>query len=74
MQHQIEPHALTARIRGTLLFLLAWPTLVVAMRRRSRPTERWVGDSHDMTPNRKIPTACSCVRRAVSSYSGPKRR
>jgi hypothetical protein len=54
MQHQIEPHALTARIRGKLLFLLAWPSLVVAMRRRSRPTELWIGDSHAMTSNRKV--------------------
>lgn len=53
MQHQIEPHTLTARLRGKLLFLLAWPSLVVAMR-RSRQTELWIGDSHAMTSNREV--------------------
>lgn len=53
MRYRIEPHALHARIRGKLLFLLAWPTLLLAMRRR-RPTELWIGDSHAMSFNRKI--------------------
>lgn len=54
ISHQIEPHLLTDRIRGKLLFLLAWPTLIVAMRRRSRRTELWIGDSHAMTVNREV--------------------
>jgi hypothetical protein len=53
MRYRIEPHSLPARIRGKLLFLLAWPTLLVAMR-RTRPTELWIGDSHAMSFNRKI--------------------
>jgi hypothetical protein len=54
ISHGIEPHRLSDRIRGKLLFLLAWPTLLVAMRRRSRRTELWIGDSHAMTVNRKV--------------------
>lgn len=54
ISHQIEPHALIDRVRGKLLFLLAWPTLLVAMRRRSRKTEIWIGDSHAMTVNRQV--------------------
>lgn len=42
------------RIRGKLLFLLAWPSLLVAMRRRSRRTELWIGDSHAMSVNRDV--------------------
>jgi hypothetical protein len=42
------------RIRGKLLFLVAWPTLLVAMRRRSRRTELWIGDSHAMSVNREV--------------------
>jgi hypothetical protein len=42
------------RIRGKLLFLVAWPSLVVAMRRRSRRTELWIGDSHAMSVNREV--------------------
>lgn len=52
--HRIEPHRLFDRVRGKLLFLLAWPTLVVAMRRRSRRTELWIGDSHAMGINRTV--------------------
>ncbi|HEX6389184.1 MAG TPA: hypothetical protein VFZ89_07055 [Solirubrobacteraceae bacterium] len=51
---RIEPYRLSERVLGKLLFLLAWPTLVVAMRRRSRRTELWIGDSHAMSVNRKI--------------------
>jgi hypothetical protein len=54
ISHRIEPHALTDRIRGKLLFLLAWPTLLWAMRRRSRRTELWIGDSHAMCVNREV--------------------
>jgi hypothetical protein len=45
------------RIRGKLLFLLAWPTLVIAVRRRSRSTELWIGDSHAMSVNREVTNA-----------------
>ncbi|GAC1439151.1 MAG: hypothetical protein NVSMB51_16590 [Solirubrobacteraceae bacterium] len=54
ISHRIEPHALSARVRGKLLFLLAWPSLLVAMRRRSRKTELWIGDSHAMCVNRPV--------------------
>ena len=54
ISHQIEPHALSDRIRGKLLFLLAWPSLLVAMRRRKRRTELWIGDSHAMCVNRRV--------------------
>jgi hypothetical protein len=54
ISHRIEPHALRDRIRGKLLFLLAWPSLIVAMRRRSRRTELWIGDSHAMCVNREV--------------------
>src|SRR5882757_1264821 len=54
ISHRIEPHALSDRIRGKLLFLLAWPTLLWAMRRRSRRTELWIGDSHAMCVNREV--------------------
>lgn len=54
ISHRIEPHRLLDRIRGKLLFLLAWPSLLVAMRRRSRRTELWIGDSHAMTVNRQV--------------------
>jgi hypothetical protein len=54
MQHQIEPHRLSDRIRGKLLFMLAWPALMVAVRRTSRPTELWIGDSHAVTYNREV--------------------
>jgi hypothetical protein len=53
MQRRIEPHQLTDRIRGKLLFLLAWPTFVAALR-RSRQTELWIGDSHAMTSTRTV--------------------
>lgn len=54
MPYQIEPHALSDRIRGKLLFLIASPAFLVAMRRRSRRTELWIGDSHAMTSNRLV--------------------
>lgn len=54
ISRRIEPHALKDRIRGKLLFLLASPSLVVAMRRRSRRTELWIGDSHAMCVNRQV--------------------
>ena len=54
ISHGHEPHRLSDRIRGKLLFLLAWPSLVVAMRRRSRRTELWIGDSHAMCVNRRV--------------------
>lgn len=54
ISHRIEPHALGDRIRGKLLFLLAAPALVRAMRRRSRRTELWIGDSHAMCVNRQV--------------------
>jgi hypothetical protein len=54
ISHRIEPHRLDDRIRGKLLFLLAWPSLIVAMRRRSRRTELWIGDSHAMCVNRPV--------------------
>jgi hypothetical protein len=54
ISHRIEPHALRDRIRGKLLFLLAWPSLVIAMRRESRKTELWIGDSHAMCVNRQV--------------------
>lgn len=41
------------KLRGRLSFLIAWPALLVLMRRR-RPTELWIGDSHAMTFNRHI--------------------
>ena len=53
MPYQIEPHAISARLRGKLLFLPAWLRLVIAMRRR-RPTELWIGDSHAMGINRPV--------------------
>jgi hypothetical protein len=52
--HRIEPHLLRDRIRGKLLFLLAWPSLLIAMRRRKRRTEIWIGDSHAMCVNRQV--------------------
>jgi hypothetical protein len=52
--HRIEPHLLRDRIRGKLLFLLAWPSLLIAMRRRKRRTELWIGDSHAMCVNRHV--------------------
>ncbi len=54
ISNRIEPHRLSDRIRGKLLFLLAWPSLVWAMRRRKRRTELWIGDSHAMTVNRQV--------------------
>jgi hypothetical protein len=54
ISHQIEPHRLRDRIRGKLLFLLAWPSLLIAMRRRKRRTELWIGDSHAMCVNRPV--------------------
>jgi hypothetical protein len=54
ISNRIEPSALRDKVRGKLLFLLAWPSLVVAMRRRSRRTELWVGDSHAMCVNREV--------------------
>lgn len=57
ISHRIEPHALRDRIRGKLLFLLAWPSLVVAIRRRKRRTELWIGDSHAMCVNRQVTNA-----------------
>jgi hypothetical protein len=61
--HQIskwhEPHRLIDRIIGKLLFLTAWPSLIVAMRRRRR-TELWIGDSHAMALNRKATNSMFC--------------
>jgi hypothetical protein len=54
ISHRIEPHRLSDRIRGKLLFLLAWPSLALAMRRRSRRSELWIGDSHAMCVNRQV--------------------
>lgn len=54
-----EPHRLSDRIIGKLLFLLAWPSLIVAMRRRRR-TELWIGDSHAMALNRKATNSMFC--------------
>jgi hypothetical protein len=54
ISHRIEPHRLSDRIRGKLLFLLAWPSLTLAMRRRSRRSELWIGDSHAMCVNRQV--------------------
>ncbi len=54
ISHRIEPHALSDRIRGKLLFLLAWPSLLIAMRRRKGRTELWIGDSHAMCVNRRV--------------------
>jgi hypothetical protein len=54
ISHQIEPHRLRDRIRGKLLFLRAWPSLLIAMRRRNRRTELWIGDSHAMCVNRRV--------------------
>ncbi len=54
ISHRIEPHRLSDRVRGKLLFLLAWPSLIRAMRRRRRRTELWIGDSHAMTVNRRV--------------------
>src|SRR5689334_22228823 len=51
---RIEPHRLSDRIRGKLLFLLASPSLVIAMRRRSRRKELWIGDSNAMSLNREV--------------------
>jgi hypothetical protein len=51
---RIEPYRIRDRIRGKLLFLLAWPSLLLAMRRKSRRTELWIGDSHAMTVNREV--------------------
>jgi hypothetical protein len=51
---RVEPHRLSDRIRGKLLFLLAWPTLVINMRRRSRRSELWIGDSNAMSVNREV--------------------
>jgi hypothetical protein len=57
ISHGHEPHLLSDRIRGKLLFLIAWPSLLVAMRRRSRRTELWIGDSHAMAVNRELSNA-----------------
>lgn len=54
VSYQIEPHKLSDRIRGKLLFLLAWPSLAIAMRRRPRRTELWIGDSHAVCVNREV--------------------
>ncbi len=54
MPYQMQPHALSDRIRGKLFFLPAWISLAVAMRRRSRKTELWIGDSHAMGLNREV--------------------
>lgn len=57
MPYQMEPHALRDRVRGKLLFLPATPALLVAMWRRGRPTELWIGDSHAMAVNREVTNA-----------------
>jgi hypothetical protein len=54
-----EPHRLIDRIIGKLLFLVASPSLIVAMRRRRR-TELWIGDSHAMALNRKATNSMFC--------------
>ena len=51
-RHPAESQTRRAWLRGKLLFLIAWPTLLRAMRRRSRRTELWIGDSHAVTVNR----------------------
>lgn len=45
---------IASRIHGKLLFLPASVALAAAVRRRSRPTELWIGDSHAMSANRAI--------------------
>lgn len=50
----VEPYTVAARVRGKFLFLVAWPTLLAAMRRQSHRTELWIGDSHAMSVNRDI--------------------
>ena len=54
ISHGIEPHKLSDRIRGKLLFIPATPRFLWAMRRRKRRTELWIGDSHAMTVNRTV--------------------
>jgi hypothetical protein len=54
ISHRIEPHSVPDRVRGKLLFLGAWPSLILAMRRRSGRTELWIGDSHAMCVNREV--------------------
>jgi hypothetical protein len=55
-----EPHELSKRIVGKLLFLRAWPQLLVAMR-TAGPTELWIGDSHAMSVNRALTNAMFMV-------------
>jgi hypothetical protein len=44
------------KLQGRLAFLRAWPTLLLALRRR-RATELWIGDSHAMSFVRHIDNA-----------------
>lgn len=55
-----EPHKLSDRVIGKLLFLPATPSLLFAMRRRRRRTELWIGDSHAMALNRKATNSMFC--------------
>jgi hypothetical protein len=48
-----EPHQLSQRIVGKLLFLRAWPALLACLR-GSGATELWIGDSHAMSVNRRL--------------------
>jgi hypothetical protein len=41
-------------IIGRLRMLRAWAALLMAMRRRSRATELWIGDSHALSFNQKV--------------------
>lgn len=49
-----EPHRLVDRVQGKLLFLIATPALLAALRRPWGVTELWIGDSHALTFNRKV--------------------
>ncbi|MEO6471457.1 MAG: hypothetical protein ABIR57_06200 [Aeromicrobium sp.] len=51
---QVLPRHLGPRLRAKLQPVSAWAALLVAMRRRGRGTELWIGDSHAMSFNRDL--------------------
>ena len=50
----VLPRHLGPRLRAKFLPVSAWAALLVAMRRRGRGTELWIGDSHAMSFNRDL--------------------
>jgi hypothetical protein len=53
-RYRLEPHALSDRIRGKLLFIPATGAFAVALLRPPRGTELWIGDSHAMSSIRSV--------------------